>query len=174
MSSTGATWLGTWTATESPPSSTATSAEPALATACSRTSSAAVISTSTTSSPPIAGARTATGACSTSTCSSWPGTRAARASNSTPTSGDGMHIGSISASATGSRAFTSSVYSKENLQMAELTPLERVRAYYRDLNSGDPERVARHFHPSANHFYTRLQPQRSAQEIGELTEQGVK
>ena len=58
--------------------------------------------------------------------------------------------------------------------MAELTPLERVKAYYRDLNSGEPERVARHFHPSANHYYTRLEPNRSAQEIGELTEQGVK
>jgi hypothetical protein len=58
--------------------------------------------------------------------------------------------------------------------MAELNPLERVRAYYRDLNTGNVEKVARHFQPNANHFYTRLEPQRSAQEIGELTEQGVK
>ena len=58
--------------------------------------------------------------------------------------------------------------------MADLTPLERVRAYYRDLNTGDPEKVARHFHPDANHFYTRLGPHRSAQAIGEMTEQGVK
>ena len=58
--------------------------------------------------------------------------------------------------------------------MAELTPLERVRAYYRDLNTGDTERVARHFQPSANHYYTRLEPNDSDQAIGEITEQGVK
>jgi hypothetical protein len=58
--------------------------------------------------------------------------------------------------------------------VSELTPLERVRAYYRDLNTGDVEKVARHFHPDANHFYTRLGPHRSAREIGEVTEQGVK
>ena len=58
--------------------------------------------------------------------------------------------------------------------MTELTPLERVRAYYRDLNTGDVEKVARNFQPDANHFYTRLGPHRSAQEIGEITEQGVK
>ena len=58
--------------------------------------------------------------------------------------------------------------------MAELTPLERVRAYYRDLNTGNAERVARHFHPSANHYYTRLGPNLSAKAIGETTEQGVK
>ena len=58
--------------------------------------------------------------------------------------------------------------------MNDMTPLERVRAYYRDLNTGDVEKVARHFHPDANHFYTRLGPHRSASEIGEITEQGVK
>jgi ketosteroid isomerase-like protein len=58
--------------------------------------------------------------------------------------------------------------------MTELTPLERVKAYYRDLNTGDPDRVARHFHPDAHHYYTRLGPNRSAREIGEQTEQGVK
>jgi len=36
--------------------------------------------------------------------------------------------------------------------MAELTPLERVRAYYRDLNTGNVEKVTRHFQTSANHF----------------------
>jgi ketosteroid isomerase-like protein len=56
----------------------------------------------------------------------------------------------------------------------EFTPLERVRAYYRDLNTGDPEKVARHFQPDANHYYTRLGPHQSARAIGELTEQGVK
>ena len=55
--------------------------------------------------------------------------------------------------------------------MSDLTPLERVRAYYRDLNTGDPEKVARHFKPDANHFYTRLGPHQSARAIGELTEQ---
>ena len=39
-----------------------------------------------------------------------------------------------------------------------------MRAYYRDLNTGDKEKVARHFHPDANHFYTRLGPHRGAQE----------
>jgi hypothetical protein len=58
--------------------------------------------------------------------------------------------------------------------MTDLTPLERVRAYYRDLNTGEPEKVARHFRPDAHHYYTRLGPNRSAREIGELTEQGVK
>ena len=58
--------------------------------------------------------------------------------------------------------------------MADLTPLERVRAYYRDLNTGNPEKVARHFLTDANHYYTRLAPMRSAREIGELTELGVK
>ena len=47
-------------------------------------------------------------------------------------------------------------------RMNDLTPLERVRAYYRDLNTGDTEKVARHFHPDANHFYTRLGPHRGA------------
>jgi hypothetical protein len=57
--------------------------------------------------------------------------------------------------------------------LTELSPLERVRAYYRDLNTGDPEKVARHFHPDAHHYYTRLGPHCSAREIGEVTEQGV-
>jgi ketosteroid isomerase-like protein len=58
--------------------------------------------------------------------------------------------------------------------MSEASPLERVKAYYRDLNTGDPDRVASHFHSDAHHYYTRLGPNRSAREIGELTEQGVK
>ena len=58
--------------------------------------------------------------------------------------------------------------------MSELTPLERVKAYYRDLNTGDPEKVASHFHPDANHYYTRLQPNLSGRAIGETTELGVK
>jgi hypothetical protein len=58
--------------------------------------------------------------------------------------------------------------------MADITPLGRVRAYYRDLNTGDTEKVARHFHPNANHYYTRLPPNRTGRMIGEGTEQGVK
>jgi ketosteroid isomerase-like protein len=58
--------------------------------------------------------------------------------------------------------------------MTEFSPLERVRAYYRDLNTGDPDTVARHFHPDANHYYTRLGPNRTGREIGETTELGVK
>jgi ketosteroid isomerase-like protein len=58
--------------------------------------------------------------------------------------------------------------------MTELSPLERVRAYYAALNTGDVDKVAQHFTPDAHHYYTRLKPQRSGREIGELTEQGVK
>ena len=58
--------------------------------------------------------------------------------------------------------------------MADLTPLERVRAYYRDLNTGNPEKVARHFHPNANHYYTHLGPNLSAQKIRDWTEQKMK
>jgi len=58
--------------------------------------------------------------------------------------------------------------------MNDLTPLERVQAYYRDLNTGDVAKVARHFQPDASHFYTRLPTNGSAQAIGEITELGVK
>jgi ketosteroid isomerase-like protein len=58
--------------------------------------------------------------------------------------------------------------------MNELTPLQRVKAYYRDLNTGDPGKVARHFHADANHYYTRMEPNRSGRAIGDVTEQGVK
>jgi SnoaL-like protein len=58
--------------------------------------------------------------------------------------------------------------------MSDLTPLERVKAYYRDLNTGDPEKVARHFKREARHYYTRLGPHTSGREIGEITEQGVR
>jgi SnoaL-like domain len=60
------------------------------------------------------------------------------------------------------------------MPMPNLTPLERVKAYYRDLNTGNTEKVARHFHPNAHHYYTRLGPNRSAHDIGAQTEQGVK
>jgi hypothetical protein len=58
--------------------------------------------------------------------------------------------------------------------MSDFTPLERVRAYYRDLNTGDPEKVARHFTAGAHHFYTRMGPHTTGREIGEITEQGVR
>jgi hypothetical protein len=58
--------------------------------------------------------------------------------------------------------------------MSDFTPLERVRAYSRDLNTGDVEKVARHFHPDANHFYTRLGPHRGADSIASTSELGVK
>jgi ketosteroid isomerase-like protein len=57
--------------------------------------------------------------------------------------------------------------------MSDFTPLERVRAYYRDLNTGDKEKVARHFHPDANHFYTRLGPHCGADSIAGTSELGV-
>jgi ketosteroid isomerase-like protein len=56
----------------------------------------------------------------------------------------------------------------------DVSPLERVKAYYRDLNTGDTDKVARHFHPDANHYYTRLEPNRSGLAIGEGTELGVR
>jgi ketosteroid isomerase-like protein len=57
--------------------------------------------------------------------------------------------------------------------MPDLTPLERVRAYYRDLNTGDPEKVARHFHPEATHYYTRLGPHQGGERIAQNSELGV-
>jgi ketosteroid isomerase-like protein len=56
----------------------------------------------------------------------------------------------------------------------DFTPLERVRAYYRDLNTGDPEKVARHFHPDATHYYTRLGPHQGGGRIAQNSELGVK
>jgi ketosteroid isomerase-like protein len=38
--------------------------------------------------------------------------------------------------------------------------LERVRAYYDDLRSGDADLVARHFTDDAVHYYTRRDPDR--------------
>ena len=48
-----------------------------------------------------------------------------------------------------------------------MTPAQRVRAYYEDLNSGDAERVARHFTEDAVHYYTRREPHVGAQAIAE-------
>jgi ketosteroid isomerase-like protein len=42
--------------------------------------------------------------------------------------------------------------------MPGVTPADRVRAYYEDLNSGDADKVARHFTEDAVHYYTRRDP----------------
>jgi ketosteroid isomerase-like protein len=44
---------------------------------------------------------------------------------------------------------------------------DRVRAYYEDLNSGDADRVARHFTPDAVHYYTRREPHVGARAIAD-------
>ena len=51
--------------------------------------------------------------------------------------------------------------------------LDRVRAYYEALNSGDAARVASHFTEDATHYYTRLDPHRGAEMIGQMTEWAV-
>jgi ketosteroid isomerase-like protein len=47
--------------------------------------------------------------------------------------------------------------------------LDRVRAYYEALNTGDAKRVAAHFTDDATHYYTRLGPHSGARTIGEHT-----
>jgi ketosteroid isomerase-like protein len=54
-----------------------------------------------------------------------------------------------------------------------MTPAERVRAYYEDLNSGDAGRVARHFTDDAVHYYTRRDPHVGARAIAENAALGV-
>ena len=49
----------------------------------------------------------------------------------------------------------------------DLTPAERVRAYYEDLNSGDADKVARHFTDDAVHYYTRREPHVGARAIAD-------
>jgi ketosteroid isomerase-like protein len=49
----------------------------------------------------------------------------------------------------------------------DLTPAERVRAYYEDLNSGDAGKVARHFTDDAVHYYTRREPHVGARAIAD-------
>ena len=48
-----------------------------------------------------------------------------------------------------------------------MTPAERVRAYYEDLNSGDASSVSRHFTDDAVHYYTRRDADVGAQAIGD-------
>jgi ketosteroid isomerase-like protein len=45
--------------------------------------------------------------------------------------------------------------------------LAHVRSYYEALNTGDVERIARHFTDDAVHYYTRLGPHEGASAIGE-------
>jgi ketosteroid isomerase-like protein len=49
----------------------------------------------------------------------------------------------------------------------DLTPAERVRAYYEDLNSGEADKVARHFTEDAVHYYTRREPHVGARAIAD-------
>ena len=51
--------------------------------------------------------------------------------------------------------------------------IDHVRSYYEALNSGDADRVARHFTEDATHFYTRLGPHVGAATIGEHTRLAV-
>ena len=48
-----------------------------------------------------------------------------------------------------------------------MTPAERVRAYYEDLNSGGASSVSRHFTDDAVHYYTRRDADVGAQAIGD-------
>ena len=48
-----------------------------------------------------------------------------------------------------------------------MKPLERVRAYYEALNSGEADRVASHFTEDAVHYYTRLGPHEGGRTIAE-------
>ena len=48
-----------------------------------------------------------------------------------------------------------------------MTPAQRVRAYYEDLNSGEAGRVSRHFTEDAVHYYTRRDPHVGAQAIAD-------
>jgi ketosteroid isomerase-like protein len=58
--------------------------------------------------------------------------------------------------------------------MAEMGALlDHIRSYYEALNTGDPERIARHFTPDAVHYYTRMAPHRGAQAIGDHTRTAV-
>jgi ketosteroid isomerase-like protein len=52
-----------------------------------------------------------------------------------------------------------------NLECRDVTPAERVRAYYDDLSGGGAEAVARHFTEDAVHYYTRRAPHLGAAQI---------
>src|SRR3954451_3870836 len=55
----------------------------------------------------------------------------------------------------------------------DLTPAERVRAYYEDLTSGDADAVASHFTDDAVHYYTRREPHVGARAIADNAALGV-
>jgi ketosteroid isomerase-like protein len=54
-----------------------------------------------------------------------------------------------------------------------MSHIDHVRSYYAALNSGDAEEVASHFTEDATHYYTRLEPHRGAETIGQMTEWAV-
>jgi ketosteroid isomerase-like protein len=51
--------------------------------------------------------------------------------------------------------------------------LDHIRSYYEALNTGDPDRIARHFTDDAVHYYTRLGPHDGARTIGDHTKLAV-
>ena len=58
--------------------------------------------------------------------------------------------------------------------MNDLTPLERVRAYYRDLNTGDRTRSRATSTPTRTTTTRAWARTAARRQIGEMTEQGVK
>jgi len=60
----------------------------------------------------------------------------------------------------------------DHLALAAMSNLDHVRSYYEALNSGDADRVAKHFTDDAVHYYTRLGPHRG-REIAENAQWGV-
>lgn len=55
-----------------------------------------------------------------------------------------------------------------------MTGIERVRAYYEALNTGDAEAVSSHFTEDAVHYYTRLGPHEGAETIGGFAALGAR
>ena len=54
-----------------------------------------------------------------------------------------------------------------------MKPLDRVRAYYDALNSGDADAVAAHFTEDSVHYYTRLGPHVGGRAIADNAARGV-
>ena len=54
-----------------------------------------------------------------------------------------------------------------------MTPEERVRAYYADLDGTDADAIARHFTEDAVHYYTRRDPDRGGRTIAETAVLGT-
>ena len=55
-----------------------------------------------------------------------------------------------------------------------MTGIERVRAYYEDLNTGDAEAVSAHFTEDAVHYYTRLGPHGGGRTIADYAALAVR